>query len=234
MTLFFGFLNQEFTEMWCDASSSSKQNFYGIFQNSYFKGKSALEIPDSKCPLVHVFIYSAFPGDQGWPETNPSFVKNFWALRLTAGWGKASLPHCQKNTQFVSSIQNGLQHLFVNALSLADALNVIASFAEMHSASVNLLSKCWCCPPLSDRNARDWSCQMVHDVLELLRFQLWSGQRLSFQSQRRVHASSLGVAGKLISLACNNTNSVATRRWHWCFSPWTPQRRQFVNTLSRK
>lgn len=67
-TLFFGFLNQEFTEMWYDASSSSKQNFYDFFQNTYFKGNLALEIPDSERSLVRrngVFIYSAFPGNRG-------------------------------------------------------------------------------------------------------------------------------------------------------------------------
>ena len=66
--LFFGFLSQELTEMWYDASSSAKQTFCDFFQNSYFKGKSALEIPDSECSLVRgnsVFIYSVFPGDQG-------------------------------------------------------------------------------------------------------------------------------------------------------------------------
>jgi len=54
--------------MWYDASSSAKQTFCDFFQNSYFKGKSALEIPDSECSLVRgnsVFIYSVFPGDQG-------------------------------------------------------------------------------------------------------------------------------------------------------------------------
>lgn len=64
---FIGFLNQEFTEMWSDALSS-QQNFYGFFQNSYFKGHSALGIPDSECSLVRgnsVFTYSVSPGDQG-------------------------------------------------------------------------------------------------------------------------------------------------------------------------
>lgn len=53
--------------MWYDASSSSKQNFYDFFQNTYFKGNLALEIPDSERSLVRrngVFIYSAFPGNR--------------------------------------------------------------------------------------------------------------------------------------------------------------------------
>lgn len=164
--------------MWYDASSSSKQNFCDSFQNSYFKGKSALAIPDSDCSLVRgnsVFIYSAFPDDQAWLEINSGFVKNFGASRLIAGWGEVSLPHCQKNTQFVSFIQNCLQHPFVNMLSLADALNMVTSFAELHSVSINHLSKRWCCPPLPDRNARNWSCQMVHDVLEFPKFQRSAG-----------------------------------------------------------
>lgn len=121
----------------------------------------------------NVFVYSAFPGHQCRLEISLGFVENFRALRLIAGWGKAPLPHCQENIPFDSFIQNCLQHPLVNTFSLADALEVISSFAETHSVSTNLLSKRWCCPPLSDRNARGWSCQVVLDVLESLEFQ-WS------------------------------------------------------------
>lgn len=165
ITLFIGFLNQKFTEMWYDVSSFSELNFNDFFQNSLFKGKSALVIPDSECSLLRhnsVFIHSAFPGEQGWQN---KFKKNFGALRLFAGWGKVSWPCCQKNIQFVTFVQNCLQHPFVNT-SLADALTWSPAMQNC-----TLHSKCWCCPPLSNRNAGDRSCQMVHEVHEFLKFQ---------------------------------------------------------------
>lgn len=54
--------------MWYGAWSSSKSNFCDIFQDSFFKGNSALKTSDSGCSLLRgnsVFIYGAFPDAQG-------------------------------------------------------------------------------------------------------------------------------------------------------------------------
>lgn len=83
-----------------------------------------------------------------------------WAKYLRAMYSLSILSLSRINSAcLIFPFQNCLQHPFVSMLSLCSSCTQHDHHFWRYALSI--YESIWCCPPLSDRRTRDWSCQMV-------------------------------------------------------------------------